>query len=419
MILRLNQIVIRIGLRKIATAYSNISLGDTANKLNIPKEDVEFVVAKALRDGIIFGEIDHEQQILKIKREVNIYVTHEPQIQLDKRIRYCLGLYHEVQKAITYPDMKMNLGDFKEEELDASELLNLLDFDDDMWWQTSTLHLIILLAIVWKPRERWTLSSAETSPFSPSPSIGIQKASKLSKPTRNTRRTWRISDRWACVKDANGQVPKFLILVAILSTWLCCRSEISAWTSSYMEKVQFLLNSESVCSITFSCSSQKSQKGQAKIIKVFKILSETRINDIFWSLSFVMQLEDFVLDEINVIKIVGHWLPQHVVLISLDSWDYSVGFLYIALFHHPWNTILLEVFYLCSSQGRKFSETALGRVSLFQLSCFESFLFPFRWFRVQSVFSRMKTLHEVDTRQQFVLGFLLFQRFLLFTGNGL
>jgi hypothetical protein len=132
MILRLNQIVIRIGLRKIATAYSNISLGDTANKLNIPKEDVEFVVAKALRDGIIFGEIDHEQQILKIKREVNIYVTHEPQIQLDKRIRYCLGLYHEVQKAITYPDMKMNLGDFKEEELDASELLNLLDFDDDM-----------------------------------------------------------------------------------------------------------------------------------------------------------------------------------------------------------------------------------------------------------------------------------------------
>ncbi len=27
----------------------------------------------------------------------------------------------------------MNLGEFKEEELDASELLNLLDFDDEMW----------------------------------------------------------------------------------------------------------------------------------------------------------------------------------------------------------------------------------------------------------------------------------------------
>ena len=54
-ILRLNQIVIRIGLRRISLAYSNISLRDVAAKLNIPAEDVEFVVAKALRDNIIHG----------------------------------------------------------------------------------------------------------------------------------------------------------------------------------------------------------------------------------------------------------------------------------------------------------------------------------------------------------------------------
>ena len=54
-ILRLNQIVIRIGLRKISLAYSKISLKDIATKLNIPNEDVEFVVAKALRDGIMQG----------------------------------------------------------------------------------------------------------------------------------------------------------------------------------------------------------------------------------------------------------------------------------------------------------------------------------------------------------------------------
>ena len=90
-------------------AYSKISLKDIAAKLNIPAEDVEFVVAKALRDGIMHGNIDHEGQVLKIEADQNIYVTHEPQAQLDKRIRYCLGLYHEVQKAITYPDMKVNL----------------------------------------------------------------------------------------------------------------------------------------------------------------------------------------------------------------------------------------------------------------------------------------------------------------------
>lgn len=53
--LRLNQIVIRIGLRKIYLAYSAISLDDVGRKLNIPAEDVEFIVAKALRDGILQG----------------------------------------------------------------------------------------------------------------------------------------------------------------------------------------------------------------------------------------------------------------------------------------------------------------------------------------------------------------------------
>lgn len=40
LVLRLNQIVIRIGLRKIYLAYSQISLNDVASKLNIPAEDV-------------------------------------------------------------------------------------------------------------------------------------------------------------------------------------------------------------------------------------------------------------------------------------------------------------------------------------------------------------------------------------------
>lgn len=39
-ILRLNQIVIRIGLRRISIAYSRISLKDIGQKLNIPAEDV-------------------------------------------------------------------------------------------------------------------------------------------------------------------------------------------------------------------------------------------------------------------------------------------------------------------------------------------------------------------------------------------
>ena len=133
LILRLNQIVIRIGLRKIYLAYSKISLADIASKLNIPNEDVEFVVAKALRDGILSGEIDHDCQLLKIEGDRNLYVTNEPQHQLDKRIKYCLNLYHETQRAVTYPDMRQKQADDTHDaEMDTSELLGMFDFDDDM-----------------------------------------------------------------------------------------------------------------------------------------------------------------------------------------------------------------------------------------------------------------------------------------------
>lgn len=40
LVLRLNQIVIRIGLRKIYLSYSKISLADVGLKLNIPSEDI-------------------------------------------------------------------------------------------------------------------------------------------------------------------------------------------------------------------------------------------------------------------------------------------------------------------------------------------------------------------------------------------
>lgn len=63
-------------MRRISIAYSKISLKDIGNKLNIPAEDVEFVVAKALRDGIMHGEIDHENQILGIEGDKNVYVTN-------------------------------------------------------------------------------------------------------------------------------------------------------------------------------------------------------------------------------------------------------------------------------------------------------------------------------------------------------
>ena len=54
--------VIKTGLRKINLSYSKISFADIALKLNLPKHtDIEFLVAKAIRDKVLNAEIIHEK----------------------------------------------------------------------------------------------------------------------------------------------------------------------------------------------------------------------------------------------------------------------------------------------------------------------------------------------------------------------
>ncbi len=61
LIQRLRHNVIKTGLRKINVAYSRISLADVCTKLHLGTdgEDAEFIVAKAIRDGVIEATIDH------------------------------------------------------------------------------------------------------------------------------------------------------------------------------------------------------------------------------------------------------------------------------------------------------------------------------------------------------------------------
>ena len=61
MILRLRHNVIKTGIRRISLSYSKISLADIAGQLALDSpEDAEFIVAKAIRDGVIDAEIDHK-----------------------------------------------------------------------------------------------------------------------------------------------------------------------------------------------------------------------------------------------------------------------------------------------------------------------------------------------------------------------
>jgi 26S proteasome regulatory subunit N3 len=104
LILRLRHNVIKTGLRKINMSYSCISFEDISNKLHLGSaEDAEFICAKAIRDGVIDAQIDHEKKWMTSKEMSNIYITTEPQQAFHKRISFCMDTHNQAVKNMQYP----------------------------------------------------------------------------------------------------------------------------------------------------------------------------------------------------------------------------------------------------------------------------------------------------------------------------
>ncbi|KAG9286649.1 hypothetical protein G9A89_012199 [Geosiphon pyriformis] len=104
LILRLRHNVIKTGIRMISLSYSRISLRDICLKLHLDsEEDAEYIVAKAIRDGVIDATLDHEKGFMKSKENVDIYSTNEPQIAFHQRISFCLNLHNDSVKAMRFP----------------------------------------------------------------------------------------------------------------------------------------------------------------------------------------------------------------------------------------------------------------------------------------------------------------------------
>ncbi|KAJ3413077.1 26S proteasome non-ATPase regulatory subunit [Chytridiales sp. JEL 0842] len=104
LILRLRHNVIKAGVRMISLSYSRISLRDICVKLQLDsEEDAEYIVSKAIRDGVIDAIVDHEHGYMKSKENADIYSTTEPQAAFHQRISFCLDLHNESVKAMRYP----------------------------------------------------------------------------------------------------------------------------------------------------------------------------------------------------------------------------------------------------------------------------------------------------------------------------
>ena len=102
LILRLRQNVIKTGIRMMSLSYAKISLRDICIKLDLESEQsAEYIVAKAIRDGVIEATLDHEGAFMKSKEAGEVYATREPGDAFHERIRACLGLHDESVKVNT------------------------------------------------------------------------------------------------------------------------------------------------------------------------------------------------------------------------------------------------------------------------------------------------------------------------------
>ncbi|GAA5841491.1 hypothetical protein JCM5353_003405 [Sporobolomyces roseus] len=104
LITRLRHNVIKTALRTISLAYSRISLSDIASKLSLDsEEDAEYIVAKAIRDGVVVAQVDHEKGEMTSKESGDVYSTGEPLKEFDRRINFLLELRNQSVKAMRYP----------------------------------------------------------------------------------------------------------------------------------------------------------------------------------------------------------------------------------------------------------------------------------------------------------------------------
>lgn len=99
LILRLRQNVIKTGIRMMSLSYSRISLRDICIRLHLGSEEsAEYIVAKAIRDGVIEATLDREKGYMKSKEVGDVYATSEPGETFHDRIRACLSLHDESVK---------------------------------------------------------------------------------------------------------------------------------------------------------------------------------------------------------------------------------------------------------------------------------------------------------------------------------
>ncbi|KAL1124254.1 hypothetical protein AAG570_002024 [Ranatra chinensis] len=140
LILRLRHNVIKTAIRCIGLSYSRITPASIAQKLCLDSpEDAEFIVAKAIRDGVIEATLDPEHGYMQSKEIADIYCTREPQLAFHQRISFCLDLHNQSVKAMRYPpksygkDLESAEERREREQQDLELAKEMAEEDDDVF----------------------------------------------------------------------------------------------------------------------------------------------------------------------------------------------------------------------------------------------------------------------------------------------
>lgn len=132
LIMRVRQNVIKMGLRRICQAYTRIPIADMCVKLALDNpEDAEYIVAKAIHDGVIEAHIDHEKGHIVTSETVDVYSTTEPLHAFQRRTAFCNAAHDEARRAMRYTS-EMDDEDARLKELERKrEALDRAAEDED------------------------------------------------------------------------------------------------------------------------------------------------------------------------------------------------------------------------------------------------------------------------------------------------
>lgn len=129
LILRVRQNVIKMGLRRICQAYTRIPISDICVKLSLDNpDDAEYIVAKAIKDGVVEASIDHEKGHIISSETVDVYSTTEPLAAFERRIKFCNAAHDDARRSMRYASNN----DVDEEEIRRrNEALDRAADDDE------------------------------------------------------------------------------------------------------------------------------------------------------------------------------------------------------------------------------------------------------------------------------------------------